>query len=175
MSEKLTYKDILFFLVVVLMVIGCIIGKVQSDKKNTVGASNETQKIVGIHIKGEVASPGYYELEYGNRIKDAVTVSGGFTDNADSNAINLAEKLKDGEEIIIPSSAVEGQKGTLVNLNTADLFTLCSLDGVGETTAAQIINYRAKHGKFKSVSELKNIDGIGNSKYNGLKDKVTVE
>ncbi len=175
MNEKITYKDIVFFVVIILIAIGCVIGKAQSDKKKTAGSSAETQKIVGIHIKGEVTSPGYYELEYGSRIKDAITVSGGFTNKADSNAINLAEKLKDGEEIVIPATAVSGKKSNLVNLNTADLFTLCSLDGVGETTAAQIINYRTKHGKFRSVSELKNIDGIGNSKYNTLKDKVTVE
>ena len=175
MNEKLTYKDIIFFVVIILIAIGCLIGEARFDKKKTADSTTETKKIVGIHIKGEVNSPGYYELEYGNRIKDAVIVSGGFTKNADSNAINLAEKLKDGEEIIIPSSADSTEKSGLVNLNTADMFTLCSLDGVGESTAAQIINYRTKHGKFKSVSELKNIDGIGSAKYNSLKEMVTVE
>lgn len=175
MNEKLTYKDIIFFVVIIMIAIGCVVGKVQSDKKKTAGSLKETQKIVGIHMKGEVNSPGYYELEYGSRVKDAVTISGGFTNNADLNAVNLAEKLKDGEEIVVPATTVSGKKSNLVNLNTADMFKLCSLGGIGETTAAQIINYRAKHGKFKSVSELKNIDGIGNSKYNTLKDKVTVE
>lgn len=175
MKNKIMHKDWMFLAVIVLMGIACIIGGAISDKTKTADTVSVTQKIVGIHIKGEINSPGYYELEYGNRVKDAVVVSGGFTKNADLNAINLAEKLKDGEEIVIPASASLGEKSSLVNLNTADLFTLCTLEGVGETTAAQIINYRAKRGKFKSVSELKNIDGIGSEKYNSLKNRVCVE
>lgn len=134
------------------------------------------RKIVGIHIKGEVKAPGYYELEYGSRIKDAVIAAGSETQNADFTDVNLALILADGDEIVIPACG-EKEKGNntgLININTADMYKLCKLDGIGEKLAASIISYRSEKGKFKSINDLKKVEGIGNSKFNKIKDKIEV-
>ena len=139
-------------------------------------AKTDEKKIVGIDIKGEVVAPGYYELEYESRVKDAIKVAGGETENADLSGINLAMKLADGEEIIIPAKT-KGEKShsEKININTADMYTLCKLDGIGEATASDIIEYRNEKGGFKNITDLKKIKGIGVKKFNKIKDKITVE
>ncbi len=138
-------------------------------------AKKEEIKIVGIDIKGEVVAPGYYELEYGSRIKDAIMSAGGETEKADISSVNLATKLVDGEEIIIPSAESDARKSSLININTADMYKLCKLDGIGESIAGKIIDYRAQNGKFKKIDDLKKVDGIGKQKFDKIKDKITVE
>lgn len=161
-------NDVLFFafaiIVIALITLPGNIGK------------NEERKIVGVNIKGEVRAPGYYELEYGSRVKDAIIAAGSETRQADLTSINLALRLSDGEEIIIPKAGTNLEiQNSLININTADMYKLCKLDGVGETLATNIINYRSEKGEFKSVSDLKNVKGIGSSKFNKIKDKITVE
>ena len=137
---------------------------------------NEESKIVGIHIKGEVNAPGYYELEYGSRVKDAVIAAGSETKSADFTDINLALLLADGDEIIIPALGdKEKEKNSdLININTADMYKLCKLDGIGEKLAASIISYRSEKGAFKSINDLKKIKGIGKAKFDKIKDKIEV-
>lgn len=138
--------------------------------------ASEERKIVGIHIKGEVSAPGYYELEYGSRVKDAILAAGSETKDAELSEINLAMNLSDGEEIVIPkkSDSKTSNNSNLININTADMYRLCKLDGIGESIAADIIDYRAKNGIFKTVNDLKKVKGIGSSKFNAIKDKITV-
>ncbi len=139
-------------------------------------AQNNEKKIVGIDIKGEVNAPGYYELEFGSRIKDAIIVAGGEKKNADLSSVNLAMQLVDGEEIVIPTKNENNDSNTsLININTADMYKLCKLDGIGESTATKIINYRAENGEFKSIEDLKKVKGIGTRKFNEIKDKITVQ
>ena len=83
--------------------------------------------------------------------------------------------LVDGEEIVIPAKTENNDSGTgLININTADMYKLCKLDGIGESTATKIINYRVENGGFKSIEELKKVKGIGTRKFNEIKDKITV-
>lgn len=166
MKDKSIVHDILFFVFAIIVIAMITIpGNIKSTDR----------KIVGIDIKGEVIAPGYYELEYGSRIKDAVISAGGETAQADFSTLNLARRISDGEEIIIPKSGeeVEDENG-LININTADMYKLCKLDGIGEVLATNIINYRSEKGLFKSVNDLKKVKGIGSSKFNEIKDKVTI-
>ena len=133
--------------------------------------------VVGIHVKGEVKAPGYYELEYGSRVKDAIDAAGGAGENADDDGVNLAEKLRDGQEVTVPSKAAAENKPVSdgkVNINTANVYELCSLDGIGETLAKDIIAYRETKGAFKKTTDLKKIPGIGAGKFNKIKDRVKV-
>ena len=127
-------------------------------------------------MKGEVAAPGYYELEYGSRIKDAILAAGGEKETANLTEINLARKIGDGEEIIVPSVNNPGAVNLtdLINLNTADMYQLCKLEGIGESVAADIISYRTQYGAFTNIDQLKNVDGVGDAKFDKIKDKITV-
>lgn len=168
MKNKSLAEHISFF-ILILALVGMAIF-MQNNK------GSEERKIVGIHIKGEVSAPGYYELEYGSRVKDAILAAGSETKDAELSGINLAMNLSDGEEIVIPkkSDISTSNNSKLININTADMYKLCKLDGIGESIAASIVDYRAKNGVFKTVDDLKKVKGIGNSKFNAIKDKITV-
>jgi len=171
MKDKSLLNDIIFylFLLIVICILVFVFGK-DSNKKDVISK-------VGIHIKGEVAAPGYYEFGYGGRVKDAILAAGGETENANLAEINMARLLCDGEEIIIPSvtdQSLDSYKGP-ININTADLYILCKIDGIGESIANNIIAYRQKNGPFKSLDDLKKVDGIGDSKFNRIKDKITIQ
>lgn len=146
----------------------------------------ETAKII-IHIKGEVLNPGVYEIGGDLRLKDAVNAAGGFTENADFSTLNLAMFINDGDEIIIPrigannasvvtpgSSGDTSSKITRININTASLNQLMTLPGIGQSIAERIIQYRTQI-PFKSPEDIKNVSGIGNSKYDKIKDYIYVK
>jgi competence protein ComEA len=112
---------------------------------------------------------------------DAVAAAGGFTEVADAAGLNLARLVSDGEQIVVPAvgetppGAVPGLAGDgRVNLNTADLAALDTLPGVGPATAAKIVAWREQHGRFASVEDLLDVSGIGEAKFEGLRDLVTV-
>lgn len=152
-----------------------------------------------IHVIGEVKKPGVIKLKEGSRIIDAINKCGGQTEDADLSKINLAYVLDDGSQVYIPRIKEDIQNTTImkteagnnvivnnvtqtndgkdpkVNLNTATLEKLITLPGVGESTAQKIIEYRNKNKKFKSIDELKNVAGIGEAKFNALKDFIYVK
>ncbi len=171
---KASVKDIVIFvLIIAVVVVGTII---TTHRRKT----EEANRIVGVHIKGEINNPGYYELKFGSRLNDVIKKAGGLTDDADVDRINLAEKLIDGIEIIIPSKWDEetvseaSQNGDAVNINTAGILDLCEVNGIGESTAKAIIKYREEHGNFVSVEDIKNVNGIGESKFESIKSEITV-
>ena len=143
----------------------------------------EKEEEITIHIIGEVKYPGIVILKTGQRIIDAIDAAGGETEEADLNKINLAQLLSDGDKIYVPSindNEIEEYKDTTsrsstVNINTATLEELTSLPGIGESTAQRIIDYRKQNGKFKNIDDLKNVSGIGESKFNNLKEKITAK
>jgi competence protein ComEA len=141
---------------------------------------------VAVHVAGRVRRPGVVELPAGSRVADAITAAGGVTAGADLDAVNLARKLVDGEQIRVaargeqpapPAAAAPGQggavPGALVDLNTASAEQLEALPGVGEVTASRIIAYRQAH-PFRSVEELRQVEGIGERRYAQLEKLVTV-
>ncbi|MEG1311279.1 MAG: helix-hairpin-helix domain-containing protein [Romboutsia sp.] len=148
------------------------------------------EKIITIHISGEVNSPGVVSIEYDKRLFDAVEKLGGLTENADFNKINLAMKIEDEKHYIIPKIGEklelyniseennilnsENENSNKININIATIQELESLPGIGEATANKIVNYRKESGEFKSIEEIKNVNGIGDKKYDSLKDSITI-
>ena len=148
---------------------------------------------VYVHVKGEVKRPGLYILESGNRVNDAVEAAGGATDNADLNRLNLADLISDQIEIYVPktggsdnaennlsentvSNNSNNSNNLKINLNTASEDDLIKVDGIGPVTAAKIIKYRnGRGGKFKNLEELMNISGIGEKKFQKLKNCFYIE
>jgi competence protein ComEA len=123
----------------------------------------------------------------GDRIKDAVARAGGARSGADLNAINLAAKVADGQQVVVPrrgaalsvpgsTSAAGGDGATPpqgpISLNTATAEQLDTLDGVGPATAQKILDYRRQHGGFRSIEDLSQIPGIGPKRLAALRGKV---
>lgn len=135
-----------------------------------------------VYVCGEVANPGVYELESESRIGDALEAAGGMTEEAADTWLNLAEHMRDGQKIEVPSREraeelareAEQQEGGLVNLNTATAEQLMSLTGVGQSKAEDILNYREEHGGFQTIEELMQIPGIKERVFEKIKDQITV-
>ncbi|WP_155374963.1 ComEA family DNA-binding protein [Catellatospora vulcania] len=136
-----------------------------------------------VAVTGRVRKPGLVMLPAGARVADAVEAAGGVLPDTDLSAVNLARKVTDGELIAIGVPGVAAADGPAagtgpgagpVNLNTATLAQLDALPGVGPVLAQRILDHRARHGDFRSVGDLRQVEGIGESKYAQLKDLVTV-
>ena len=124
-----------------------------------------------VYVEGEVANPGVYILDSEDLVADAIDAAGGFTGNADRSSVNLSATPKDGAQIHVYRVGDVPQK---VNINTAEVWLLESLPGIGETLAQRIVDYRIANGYFQSIDDLKQVDGIGASVFENIKDKVTV-
>lgn len=143
---------------------------------------------VTVHVAGAVRHPGVYRLKAGARVQQAVRSAGGPTRAAFLDGLNLASELEDGRQVVVPrraagggaavppggAAAVPGAPEAPVDLNTATLEMLDTLDGVGPATAQKILDYRTKHGGFGSVEELGEVSGIGEKRLAALKDRVRV-
>jgi competence protein ComEA len=138
-----------------------------------------------VHVAGAVRNAGVYRLRAGARVSDAVQRAGGATGRADLSQVNLAAKVEDGRQVLVPrrvSTTAPAPAGTTapsqpalpVNLNTATLEQLDELAGVGPATAQKIIDYREEHGGFGSVEELGQVPGIGDVRLASLREQVRV-
>lgn len=157
----------------------------------------EVPKEIVVHITGAVQNEGIVKLKEGSRIIDAVEAAGGMTSDANLKMINLAYAIRDGQKIYIPRVSdleegveisgdtgiygtmdtemqIDSNANTKININTANKNQLTSITGIGESTANKIIQYREKNGKFKNIEEIKNVSGIGELKYNNIKDYICV-
>lgn len=146
------------------------------------GEEDEAQAVF-VHICGEVAYPGVYEVPKESRLCDVLLLAGGFTEAAAMDSVNLAGQVSDGMQVVIPSiqevrqAAAEKarERDGLLNLNTATKTELCTLSGIGESRAAAIIAYREAHGGFSAVEEIMQVEGIKSGTYEKLKDRIYVE
>jgi competence protein ComEA len=137
---------------------------------------------VVVAVAGRVRNPGLVRLPVGARVADALDAAGGALPGTDLSFLNLARKLVDGELIVIgvtpPPGAVDAQAGGAsvgkMNLNTATAAQLETLPGVGPVLAQHIVDYRTRHGGFRSIAELRQVDGVGEARYAQLKDLVEV-
>lgn len=132
------------------------------------------EQAVTVHVAGCVNRPGVYELPAESRIIDAILAAGGETPDADSNRLNLADFLRDGQKVNVPALVESGgEEEGLVNINTADLRTLETLPNIGPTKALKIIQYRERHGYFSSKEEVTNVSTIGPATFEAIKDLIT--
>ncbi len=137
---------------------------------------------VFVFVCGAVANEDVYELDAGSRIQDALSAAGGFLPEADTDAVNLADTVRDGQKIYFPyeGEIIENQEpGTAseqkVNLNTATKEELKELPGIGDAKADQIVAYRETNGPFRDIRDIKNVSGIGESIYTRIEAYITVE
>lgn len=162
--------------------------------------NNTNDDIVIIHITGSVKNPGIVKLKEGSRIEDAIESAGGLTENADITKVNLAYVVEDGTKIKIPSASEEdiGEEDIIdsksgdniiieenavpsnnstqtININKATEKEFETLPGIGPSLASKIIEYRNQNGKFESIEDIKNVNGIGDNKYEKIKDLITVK
>ena len=174
---------ILILIMMILSLSGCSSGRNESFKAEmsstsaAASSAEEATETVWVYVCGEVVSPGVYQLNAGSRVKDAIDLAGGLSLDAESTAINQAQKLKDQDKIVIPAKNAQEGSATgsgLMNINTATRDQLVTLPGIGEAKATAIISYRESHGGFKSVEELQKIEGIKSGVYNKIKDSVSV-
>ena len=160
-------------------------GEYFAEEENII--KEEAKKVIAVHIIGEINKPGIVELEEGARVIDAIKKAGGTTEKADLAQINLAYILKDGQKIYIPNTEDNDKKieyntaniennikEEKININTADEDELQRLPGVGASTAAKIIKYREENGSFRKIEDIQNVKGIGEAKYNDLKEQIEV-
>jgi competence protein ComEA len=143
-----------------------------------VAAPSVAPSVLVVSVGGRVRRPGLVRLPAGARVADAIEAAGGALPDTDLSQVNLARKVVDGELIVIgitpPPAAGPTAKGGLVNINTATLGELQTLPGIGAVLAQRIVDYRTEHGGFRSINDLRQVDGIGESKFAQLKDRVTV-
>src|SRR5215218_2543551 len=143
---------------------------------------------VVVHVAGAVREPGVYKLAADARVDEAVARAGGPTRRADLSGLNLAAKVEDGRQVLVPERAAGGSspgtasaasaampaEGQPVNLNTATLEQLDTLSGIGPLTAQKILEFREERGGFSSIEELGEIPGIGDKRLATLREEVTL-
>lgn len=178
---------------------GLTVTQAEAAQEGTEASTSQPVRL-SVHVVGEVANPGLYEVDAGSRVQAAIDAAGGFTNDANQGSVNLAREIVDGEQIVVASksasaagaagagsagsaaTASSGASGAgsssapggLVNINTADIAGLSSLSGIGEATAKKIIADREKNGPFKTTKDITRVSGIGDKKYEAIKDSITV-
>jgi len=155
--------------------------------ENVVVESKPKSSEFVIYISGAVNKPGVFKDPAGSRAFEAIEIAGGLAPDANSGKINLAQVMKDGMHIHVPSTVVTTtagkvppnssapvQSGDKISINSASKADFDKLPGIGPTLADRIIEYRQANGAFSDIAELKKVPGIGESKFNKLKDQITI-
>lgn len=137
----------------------------------------ECYDYITVHICGEVYFPGVYTVYSGSRVYEVVRQAGGFTEYADTVAVNQAKEVSDGQQIVIPSLyETEDEAGTvgLIDINKATEAVLCTIPGIGTSRAKQIIDYRKKNGDFEKIEDIMKISGIKEGIFEKIAPYITV-
>ena len=197
-------KTIIFIILIIIILIGKNIYNSTQKYNNNVDVNqvvvNETkdekeieEKIIAVHITGAIKNAGVIRIEENSRIEDVIEKAGGLTEDADITNVNLAFIVEDGVKIRIPSTndkdeidIVTESSGSevidendetsngLININKASQAELETLNGIGTSLALKIIEYREQNGKFKTISDIKNVSGIGENKFNNIRNFIDV-
>lgn len=171
-----------------------------TSQTNQVIPSMEPEKLTRncCYVCGAVQNPGVYEFEEGTRLDEVIALAGGFAKDAATDYLNLAKVVCDSEKIYVPTvdelteserkeaaftdtsnstglTVVKSDTEDKVNLNTADIEELTTLPGIGTAKANSILSYREEHGKFQTIEELKNIDGIKEGVFQKIADLIVVQ
>ena len=169
------YKKSLLILLALLgaVLIGATYGYYREQDAIALDAATtehvEPLRKVTVYVSGEVKKPGLVTLDEDKRVADAVNAAGGVIETADVDHINMAAHLEDGMKVRVPRQA-DGK----INLNTATEKELQELPGIGPAMSARIVEYRESNGAFQSIDDIKKVRGIGASKFEKLKDRVTL-
>lgn len=190
------YKSYIICMTIVLLSSLSIVFQ-SIDRKEALKVNNESIKDydgkIAVYITGEVKNPGVYYLdEQSARLYNLLDVCGGILEDADIEKLNLAKKLVDSEKIVITKKLekqnieeieekIDESEGTYyideddekININNASKEELMSLNGIGESTANKIIEYRKKN-SFVDIEDIMNVDGIGKSKYENIKNHICI-
>lgn len=163
--------------------------QIEMSEPMVISSVATTPVSVPVYICGAVKVPGVYYVMPTAIVDEVIRLSGGFNEEADTTAINLAASIIANEKIIVPKIGEEidkvvtsydntiksqSTKSNLININTASSNELMSLPGIGEVKAQAIINYRETVSAFRSVEELKEVSGIGDKTFEKLKALITV-
>lgn len=165
--------------------------------ENTNDEENDEEEFIVVHVTGAVKNPGIVKLKEDSRIEDAIDAAGGLTEDSDISDVNLAYQLEDGVKIRIPTvddkksqkktyisedsgenvilgdeQLEENSSTSLVNINKATQTELETLPGIGPSIASKIIEYRESKGKFSKIEDIKNVTGIGESKFDNIKNLI---
>lgn len=154
--------------------------------ESTVKITETTADKISIYLCGEVNKPGVYEIEKGEILNKAVIMAGGLTDKADKNRVNLVYIINENISVCIPKTDEDmkistdllndgqsAQDPKLVNINTSGREELMTLPGIGEAMAGNIIRYREKK-PFTDITEIMNVEGIGQAKFDKIKDDICI-
>ena len=182
------YKTYILILVIIFASTISIIYTNINGKSRIVVNDNELEiddrdNKIAVYITGEVVNPGVYYIDENLRLDDLVKECGGLTSQADLSEINLAEKLNDSDKIDISKIAIEEENeedniennddNDLININKASKDELKTLNGIGDTLADNIIEYR-KNNKFNTIEDILEVNGIGESKFENIKEYICV-
>lgn len=213
MKDKRKY---LVLLIIPILLLLFFLSNLNGEHDEIIEEEIGTEKSLSIDIKGAVKNPGIYELKDGSVVKDAIDVSGGLLESANTEHINLSKKIVDemviiiytneeiqemtegstsikvvDKECICPkiennacidnnnkyaniSSEINQSTSNKISLNNASKEELMTLNGIGESKANAIIEYRNNNGLFKQIEDITNVKGIGNSVYEKIKDRLTL-
>lgn len=172
------YKGYLVCIAIIILAsLSIFIQNIEKDNSKTNTSNND----IGVYIVGEVNNPGVYYIKKNSRLCDLIDVAGGVANDADLDVLNMAKLLNDGDKIEIPKKKTEEkiqieheEKSGKVNINSATKEELMSLTSIGSSTADKIIKYRQEF-EFKQIEDIMNVSGIGESKFNNIKDSITVD
>jgi competence protein ComEA len=195
-----TWQSILLGLLMGLLISGAILLVIAPPQGKPIELSPQpTPAPLVVYVTGSVIRPGVYSLPRLSRVSNAIEAAGGLSTDADQSAVNLAARLLDGQKIVVPkintpmqgpnidANTTETQKpapqasvatpstDNPLNLNTATPEQLDLLPGIGPTRATDIIAYRTQHGSFKTIDEIMNVSGIGQTTFDRIKALIYVD
>ena len=187
-KNALALGGFIIFAIIVGLFVSRSESKTDTDNVESIiqeAEETSTKNLFFVYVVGAVYKPGVVEVEEGTRLYQVIQKAGGALETADLSKINLASIVKDEQKIIVPyienkedkvnDNSANVQAGVrLVNINTASETELQTLNGIGASTAKKIVDYRNQNGDFNTVEEIMNVSGIGQSKFDSIKDDITV-
>ncbi len=171
------------FLVVIIAGVGLLATRQSAPAALAVQPAAPTASTVvsiKVHVTGAVARPGVYTLKVGDRVEDAIAAAGGPTTDGDPNALNLAARLADGQQVPVPRAGEPTLVASMaaaprrVSINAATLAELDTLPGIGPVTGQKILDYRLRNGPFQRIEDLVDLKLVPAATFDKIKDLITL-